>query len=410
MSVQKKFSVLQQRETQKIPAVLCYVFPLLVFGGDLIYCIASGSFYPVSGYYLIHYLYTYDHGFVARGLVGEVISWFVPMLTNELTKTIMIVSAVLLMLAVSLWVGKTLCSAREDKLRFQTVLFLIVVFFMLAAPIDFYYTDFKLDKYLWMLTFLAVFLTDYKVGIWFVPLICVVATLINPVFLFCSMVFVAIILLQKFYENSYSTKNGIICGIAYIAMIALGIYAPISEKKLGFTDARELLDFYFARHATPLVEADYNLFANEWLMDYFDPMEDYFSLAYEIYFKDWGNGKRVIACFLFMVIPAGILLLLFWCKVIKNEKNKMQQFIYFLCAITPVVTFLAIILSWELFKYFGNNLLVQIGLIVYFVSKGTPAVVQTVREVTDYCKKHLLLSGGTLFYILTLMAVFGSRH
>ncbi len=409
MGAQKTISALRQGETQKIPAVACYLLPLLFFGGILIYRLACGDFSSVSGYYLIHYVYTYDHGFVSRGLVGEIISWFCPLVTDALTQRIMIVSAVLLMLAVSLWIGKTLCNARQDKLQFQSVLFLIIVFFMLSGAIDFYYLDFKLDKYLWALTFLSVFLMQYKVGIWFVPALCIIATLINPVFLFCSMVLVAILLLQKLYENSYAAKNGILCGVAYSSMIGIGLYSAISEKKLGFTTPRELVDFYFARYENKLHESDYVLFEEEWLFDYFEPIDEMLRLAFEIYFKEWGNGKRVLACSLFMAVPVCILFALFWKKVIKNEENKMQKFIYFLCAISPVVMLPGIILSWELFKYFANNLLVQSGLLICFVAKGTPAVVKTVGEITEFCKRHLILASGILLYVLILMAVFANR-
>lgn len=39
------------------------------------YCFRDGG-PSVGGYYMIHYLYTYKHGYVSRDLVGEIISLF----------------------------------------------------------------------------------------------------------------------------------------------------------------------------------------------------------------------------------------------------------------------------------------------------------------------------------------------
>ncbi len=405
MNSSKKLCIFSENSNSFVPKSACWLFPFIVFGGNLIYRILSGDIFPVNGYYLIHYLYTYSHGFVARGLVGEVLSWFFPIVSDGVTQGVMIVFNIMLAVFASLFFGKMLCSAREDKSRFQVVLFLTVVFFMLARPLDFYYRDFKLDKLLWALTFLSAFLANYKVGIWFVPLVCAVATLVNPVFLFCGMILVAIILLQEFYQGGYKAKNGIICAVSYISMIAIGLLAPITEKYIGFTTPSEMIDYYFARYSGVISQADYQLFETEWLFDYFESLENIFKMAYEIYFKDWGNGLRTILCFVFMSIPVYFVLVVFWVKSIKAHENKMQKFIFFLCAVSPVVMIPAVAISWEYSKYFYNNVLVQAGLIIYFVVKQNSAVLNAIDEIKVFCKKHLIITCVSLLYLISYIAL-----
>ena len=336
------------------PLIGCYLIPLFYFIGTIIYVLARFGKIYVSGYYLIHYFYTYDHGYVARGLIGEILSWFFDTLNGEQLANISIFLNVCLALSCSLFVGKALHSVRKDKFRFSVICLIVLIFFVFAAPVKFYSADPKLDKNLWTLAFIAVILAQNKIGIYLVPAICIIATMINPVFLFCSMIMVSIILLQEFFSNGFSVKNGIICAVSYISMIAIALYGTFSRRAVNFSTPAELIDFYFSRYEGTLSEDVYHLFETEWLFDYFDPMGTIIRKAYEIYFVNWGNGIRTVLHFTLVALPAYILITIFWKKIIKLEENKPQKFIYFLCAITPLVIIPPVVLSWEFSKYFYN--------------------------------------------------------
>ena len=374
-----------------------YIVPFVLLILPLVKTLFTGLG-KVNGYYLIHYLYTYDRGFVPRGLVGEVISWFCDTVSDRTTGIVTFLFAVLLAVTATLCIGKALNKVKNDSVRFKWVLGLIIILCILPFSFRMYYQDEKLDKILWMLTLLAVFAADSKVGIWFAPVLCVLAALVNPVFLFCSMILISIILLQKFYESRYSFKNGFICGMAYIPMIFIGIYGVISEKKLGFKDPYELVSFYFSRYEGGFPK-DFDKFETEWLFDYFEPLKKSFQLAYEIYFKDWGNGKTTILSTVFIAVPVISLLTYIWVKAIKAEENKFQKFIFFLCAVSPVVLIPPIAISWETSKYFGNNFLVQLCLIVYFCVHKNAAVLGTLNKIKDWCSEHLIISSVLVMYL-----------
>ncbi len=216
------------------------------------------------------------------------------------------------------------------------------------------------------------------------------------------MILISIILLQKFADSNFSVKNGIICGISYVAMIAIGLYGSISEQKLGFKTPDELIRFYFSRSAEGLPE-EYDRFATEWLVDYFEPLKKVFKLAYEIYFVRWGNGVADIFNFVLIAVPAYAVLTVFWIKVIKKENNKFQKFIFFLCAISPVVIILPIIISWESSKYFSNNIIVQLCLIIYYIVYKNQTVLTVLSKAKCFFKKHLFLTAaGTLYLAMFL--------
>lgn len=385
-------------------AIACYLFPFIVFGGYLLYCILAKLMPHAQGYYLIHYLYTYDHGYISRGLVGEVISWFADTVSDDLTRMVMTGFSALLMLGMSLCIGKALSKVRFDKEKLSIVLFIVIMIFMIPMPHKFYYMDVKLDKLVWAFTLLSVYIADTKIGKWIVPFICMIATVVNPIFVFTSMILIAIILLQEFYSSGYSVKNGIVCGIAYVSIIALALLAPISERWVGFDNAMEMADYYFARYTGTFDEGLKESF-NIWLMDFFEPVETLLAHPFEVFFKGYGMGVKTILNAIFLGVPAYILLGIFWKKIMKVEENKFQKFIYFLCAISPIVIIPPLILSWEFSKLFINNIFVQAGLVIYFIVKGNPAVVKVCSAVKDFGRKHLVLSVAVVLYFVCYLAV-----
>ncbi len=387
-------------------SVACYLFPLIVFGGHLLYCVLNNLILPARDYYIIHYLYTYDHGYISRGLVGEVISWFADTVSDETIQAVITIFSALLMVGMSLCIGKALSCVRTDKERLAIVLFVVIMIFVIPMPYEVYYTDTKVDKLVWALTLFSVFISDTKIGKWLVPIICVIATMVNPVFVFTSMILIAIILLQEFYSTGFSVKNGIVCGITYISIIAVAIFAVVSEKWVGFENAIEMADYYFARYTGEIDESTRQMF-DLWLADYFMPIEEIFSTISVSFLKNWGMGAKMILNIIIMAIPMYTLITAFWVKAIKSEENKFQKFIYFLCAISPVVTIPPMIGAWELVRFLLNNVLVQAGLVVYFVVKNQTAIVKTCNEVRTFGQKHLILSITVILYFMCyISAIF----
>lgn len=384
--------------------VSCYLFPFIVFGGYLLYCIFEKLIPSASGYYLIHYLYTFEKGYISRGFVGEIISKFTDVVTDDITRTVITVFSALLMLGMTLCIGKALSKVRFDKERLVFVLFITVMVFMIPMPFEYFYKDIKLDKIVWAITLFAVYLADNKIGKWLVPVLCVLATVVNPVFVFTSMILIAIILLQEFHSGGMSKKDGILCAVTYIAIIAFALLAPISEKWVDFANAGEMVDFYFKRYAGEL-DPDYRArFIDMWLIDFFLPIDEALNTSFHIYFESFSGGLRSVFSLIFVAVPFYTVMGIFWKKVIKAEENKFQKFIYFLSSISILAAIPAIILSWEFSKYLYNHILIQAGLIVYFVVKDQKAVVETCKEFKSFGKKHLIASVAGILYFVTFFA------
>ncbi len=365
------------------------------------YIIANGKPY-VSGYYIIHYLYTYEHGFVARGLLGQIISFFHDTVSNELISNIATFFSFLLAVAAALCIGKALSKVKDDKGRFLMVAALSTFVCALPSSLALHFNGIHIDKIFWALSLFCVFISDKKYGAWFVPILCVASVLINPLFLFSSMILVSIILLQQLRDSNFSKKRLAICIISYISMIAVGLYAPISEKQLGFASASEFLDYYFARYEGTLDADTYNGFVNEWLFDYFQPLDEILKSSFKYYFVNFGHGQRSFLYFIFTSLPVWFVLAKIWTGAIKNETNSFQRFIYFLCMISPIVIIPPLILGWELPRYFTDNFIVQIGLVIYFICNKHSAVLSSLKQIIEYCKEHFITTVITALYFVMI--------
>lgn len=378
--------------------ILYYIIPLITLLAYLmVRCLKSGA-HEASGYYLIHYLYTYKHGFIPRGLVGEILSLFFDKITDEITRNVIFIFSVMLIVCASLCIGRALSKVKNDSETYKYVMALILLLCIMPYSFRAYFDDMKLDKILWALSLLAMFLMNSKIGVYFVPIICVTATLINPVFLFCSMILVSIAMLYNYFESSFSKKWLILCFVSYSSMIAIGIFGSISEKHLGFDSAKELILYYFSRYDGVLPERTLEFMAEECMIDYFLPLKEFVKAAFDYYCIEWENGWCVLFNLVFVSVPVYSVLTLFWHKAIKAENNKPRKFIYFLCMISPLVEIAPIIMSWESSKYFGNNIMVQLCLIVYFLTQKNETILNVIRSFMKMCQENILITSAITIY------------
>lgn len=378
----------------------CYALPLAVLGIWLL----TQNVPPVGGYNLIQYLYTFDHGYVSRGFVGEVISWFADTVTEDLTQKINTGFSWLLAVTAALCIGKALAAVRDDKQKFMQVFTVLTFVCILPFSIGGYFTDVQLNKLVWAITLLAVFLSDKKFGIWLCPVLCALATLINPVFVFTSMVFVAIILLQEFRSNGFSKKNLAVCIITYVSIIAIALFAPISQQYLGFETPKEMVDYYFARYGGTIDEELYHHLVNKWVLDFFMPVKEIFGYAFRTYFASAGGLKGIIFIII-EALPIYAVTEYIWSRTIKAEKDKFQKFIFFLCSIAPIVILPAVIISWDISKYVGNTILVQFGLIAYYIAKKNDSVCGAVNKISEFFRNHIFVSGAAILYAMLVILI-----
>ena len=366
-----------------------YFLPAIYLGVLLI----SKGFVQPGGYYRLHYLFTYDHGFISRGLVGEVMSWFFDTITDDIIKYVVFGCCVVLIILSSLCFGRALNKVKSSPQQLTYALILTVIILLLPTSFRMQFGRITLDKFVWTLTVFAVFLSGNKVSVWAVPLVCVISTLINPVYVFSSMILIAMVLLQKFYSEGFSFRMGTICFISYAAIIIIALLSLRSTYFTGFTDTNEMLDFYYQRFVgESLTEAERQVFAEEWLFEYFLSFEEAIKRTFHYYFIEWGLSITVVVYTLTIVLPITTLLSAIWIKAIKRTEKKFQKFIYGLCLIAPVVILPEVVVGWEIPRYYSDCLIVQLALLLFFIVNRTEGISEAISDILDYFRRHQILS------------------
>lgn len=388
--------------------LFCYLAPFAVLTVYLIYIIAAGKMQAHDDYYTLHYLWNYDKGFISRGLVGEVISWFVDTVTPTVIDVVSTLGSLFLIVSAGLCFGSVLDKTRDNPEIHRNATVLIVFLSILPFTFKSYLTDVSHDKYFWALALLSVFLSQKKLGILIVPVLCIVATLINPLFLLGCMLLVAIVLLNECYENGFSAKNIIVCAVAYIGMIAIGVY-DVAAALPDFADAHEMASYFFARYSEPVPDYVINDLAENYLVDFFEKKsaEFIFLEQIQLFLIGWGRGVKMIFNALLFSLPAFLLLSAFWIRVIREEKKKFGKFIFFLCGATMAAAVVFTVLAaWDFPRYAAYSLIVQLGLVLYFLARKNEAVVTVTGKLANFCKNHVAVAAAAVSYV----AIFIINH
>lgn len=376
----------------------CYLAPFTVLGAYMIYIVATGQMEFMKGYYELSYLLNYEHGFLSKALVGEVIGWFAETVTPGIIKGVSVFGSALLVVAASLCFGSVLDKTRDNPTAFTAAAVIITVLCFAPFAFKIHLYEIKQDKFFWAFALFAVYFSQFKFGIWLAPIFCFLATLVNPLFLTGAMFLVAIILLQKCKESGFAPKNVVVCAVSYIGMIALGVWSVKSGKSHGFADPYEMLDFYFSRYSGTLSDKSAEKLINEQLIEYFGTRDlAFFKNIFVEYALKGDNGVYTLLNGIFFSVPLLVILTVFWKNVIKEETDKFGKFIFFLCSATLISVLFMVILAWGA-RFFFYSYAVQIGLILYYIANKNDAVLAVVSKATDFCRKHIVASAAALIY------------
>ncbi len=379
-----------------------YLLPAIYL---MVVLLSKGLVYP-SGYYRLHYLFTYDHGYISRGLVGEVISWFFDTVTDEIIQYVVFGCSIVLIAGASLCFGRALNKVKSNTEHFTYASVLTVILLIMPTSFSMQFESITLDKFIWTVTVLSVFLSAFKIGVWIVPIMCVVSSLINPVYVFGSMILIAIVLLQRFYSEGFSFKMGVICFVSYLGIIIVTLISTRSTSMTGFADTNEMLDFYYQRFVgESLTEQERKLFADEWLFEYFLSAKEILQRTFNYYFKEWGFGIMVVAYSLIVILPITALLSAIWIKAIRKTERKFQGFIYFLCLIAPLLIIPETIMGWEIPRYYSDCLIVQLALLLFFIVNGNEEIAQAIRSVMDFFKRHMIYGVMAILHFALLIVL-----
>ena len=334
---------------------------------------------------LLTYLGDYSHGFMPRALLGEIITWFSDTVSLELLFALSFTVCVLLCIASAL-LGGHLIKHCENR---TAVTAIIAV--MLGSPI--FMPLFAswlglMDVYLILLTFIAFTLNENRLLRFFIPVIAILCTAIHHAYLFLYMVPLAIALLYDFFRNKKYIRDGILCGVTYISLIALGLYTVKARNADGFGSTEEMVDFMLKKADFPLTK--------EWLQSVV-PNEYMTGVDY---ISENITSTMSVANLLGIVVIFAPIFILFacgWLKAIRHSTDKTEKFTLFLCLIHPLSTVPAYIFGLNWNRWTSAIITSQCILYLFMLYRKNESVSTSVGKITEFFKKHFIL---IVFYII----------
>lgn len=394
-----KFSTIKSGlESFSKSRLFCHFAPFAALAAYLIYIIASGRVEFSRGYYELQYLINYDKGFAARGFIGAVITLFADTVTPGIIKGVVNFGSVLLLAAASLCLGSVLDKTRDNPDLFKPAAVIVAVLCVAPFTFRYHFEGMHPDKFFWAMSLFALYAMQFKKGIYAVPVICFIGTLINPAFLLGSMFLAAIPLLDKCRESGFARKNIVICAVAYLGMLGILALGFLNTNEKGFANAEEMLDFYYRRYSEPLLASKRENLLDGQLVEYFnDGPADLVKMLYQKYIVEADNGLMLLFNGLLFVLPLLCGLSVFWIAAIRAEKDKFGKFIFFLCGATLVSVAFIPFLGWST-KFYSYSYIVQLGLILYFMANKNETVAGLVCKVKNFCKEHIVVSAAVLSY------------
>ena len=353
------------------------------------------DFYTGDIYNIMH-IYDYRIGFAPRLFIGSIMSLFTDYKSSAFMNRFFNIFCVASIFLFSSVAGQVIRKS-DDKVRNMTI---ILVMLFLAVPysrIVFFPRLVSLDRFLVVLTLLALVVINKKGLKWLVPLLIIMSLATYPGYAFTYMPAIAILIVYEVYRNKKSKQSIALCVVGF-AVMALGsayfflypglnIFDSVEELVAYSLDKTDIRDF--------VGEFNLKLVLNGFLFQ--KPSEFFWNSTVPL--EGWHMLKYELRGVLFL-IPLLIVFFSIWENAIKNSLNKFGKLIYIICMLAPLMRLPMFILSTNFLRGRISVVIGQFFLIFYFLYIGDPIISESSRKVGDYLKKNYWLIAALIGYFL----------
>ena len=341
------------------------------------------------------YLVDYSHGFMPRGFIGEVISWFSPTVSYELLWTLCVIVCILICILISI-IGGHIIKKSQDPTAVK-----VVIAIMVASPIFMPLMSNWLgivDIHLILLTLISFLLNENKILRYLIPIIALTCVAIHYAYMFLYMVPLAIALLYDFFKNKKFVRDGILCGITYISLIAFALFNVSSRSAKGFSSAEEMIKYH-------LEKADFE-FSSAWVeslipYEYFSGVGTVGSMTTSAMSVSNLLGLVVIFAPIFVLFTFG------WIKAIKKTEAKDFKAVLFLCLIHPLSVIPAYIFGLNWNRWTSAIITSQCILYLFMLYRRNDAVCSAFKEIIEFFKNHFIIVVLYLIYYASFAKLIG---
>lgn len=344
---------------------------------------------------LLTYLNDYSHGYMPRAFLGEILSWFSDKITLDILWWLSFFVCVFVSIALALLCGWLIRHAKNPAAVKG------IVILMISSPIFMPLMSGWLgitDIYLILFTLIAFAFNENKILRYFVPVIAFTCVVLHHAYMFLYMVPIAIALLYDFFKNQKYIRDGILCAVTYISLIAIALITVKTRSATGFGSIDEMIDFMLQKAGFPLTK--------EWLQSVV-PNEYFTGIDY---IRDKFTNTMLLTNLLGIVVIFAPLFILFgygWIRAIRISEKKTEKFVVFLCLIQPLSTIPAYVFGLNWNRWTSATITSQCILYLFMLHRQNPAVSSSVAVITEFFKKHFIVVVFYIIYIASFAKLLG---
>ncbi len=347
-------------------------------------------------YYFHFLLLDFKHGYMTRGFMGEIVSWF----TDDVSKTTAVVfvsiGLLLLNIVISLIFGKLIKNSEGDIKG----TYIIIISLFILSPMYFRWlakNGLQTDLYFYLFTFASVLILKNKVLKWLIPVFAIAATLFSVVYPIHCMTLIAIILLYEFSKER-NLSNGVLCVLTYVGIIGVAVFAISKRSSLTFSNVDELYEYMSSKVApgTVLDEGTVKYYIGEYFLSFKQAVTQYMFLEIS------RNLKTIIFSFIFIYLPFIIAISVFWIKCIIKTSDWLNRLIYVFAIAVPFLILFPFIFTGEPGRWSAAAFVVEAGLLIYFLYNKNGCVHSLFIELINKIKNKPYIAIASLLYYIVL--------
>lgn len=405
-------------KTKVSKIVSCFGYELGIF---IIFCVQAflnrGMILNMENDFYSYYLVDFSMGINSRLLVGSIVELFTDNPTAEWLKGFMIAVLVLVMLGVSIFIGRVIRCANKE---YKNVLYVFVLFFVFGTFTMYGFSRYfgLIDIYMFAVSLISVACLTNKYLRWLVPLLSVAGVFIyfNYIYTF----FLAVIGAAFYFAVTKKEKKSYL--VIFIASAILCVAATyfcvfegqnhmsvtfeemwkIMEQKSGIEFTYEEvrpLELYFFRSASDAATG-YE-FSNMTVTE----MLKLLLLAVTGQIEGMSFGSDVDGLISLVAILAVIVagLIAVWVLCIKNSETKLQKFVFSCFALAMLFIPISCIITTDYSRMVQAGVLNQfLFIFLMFITKDK-AFEKTLDQLKQFFKgKEILL----VIYFLVYASCF----
>lgn len=351
----------------------------------------------VDDYYFHFFLLDFSHGYMTRGFMGEIVSWFTDTVTRTTAVIFVSVALFFLNLVMSLLFGKLIKSCDSD---FRKAVILIILS-IIISPMNFIWlarNGMQADLYFYLFTFASVLVLDNKILQWFIPAFGILATLFSVVYSVHCMTLIAIILLYR-YSKEKKISNLLLCILTYAGIIGVALYAVSTRDNITYENSNELYEHMIAKvplNEGSLMEDTIKYYIGEYFLPFDKAVKAYIPTILR------ENFLTIILSSVFIYFPFVIISSTFWIKCIKHSSDFLSKLIYIFAILAMLLTYAPAVFTGEPGRWNAPAYTVELGLLLYFIYDKNEVVCSLFGKLIEKIKGKPFILIAPLAYLILM--------